>query len=101
MKLDDEWTLESDSYQFILLYLDERGINKYGNKTVRPLATYHSNLEKALLWYIQNCAKPCKSAKDILNKLEEVKSSLKSMSFERYSPRRPRELPVEPLSHVR
>lgn len=71
LKLDNEWSIESDAYSFMLKYKSHK--------------TWHPNLEQALIWYMDNCIKPCDDAKTILEKLEEVKTIIKGLKLDRYT----------------
>jgi len=81
MILDDNFSLTAEENAWVLSF-KRKGINpKTGKEYTASNSTYHSTLSQALSWYVSEVAKPCKDAKAILAKLDEVEKIIKSLKL--------------------
>ncbi len=67
MKIDNNYSIENDSHQWILKYEREGDINqKTGNPTKSESKWYCGTLKQALQRYLDECLKPAKDAQTII-----------------------------------
>jgi hypothetical protein len=81
MKLGQHHTIERDPCCFILKYREDKGINK---KTGKPIIasknTYHASIMQAIETYVSDVANVDGEIKDLIESLEQVKQTIKSIS---------------------
>jgi len=74
MKLDENYTLEGEEYNWILFY--EKPTGKTNEKTGKEIVTkskwYFPKIEQALQKYIDHVLKPEESVLSIIQKQEEI-----------------------------
>lgn len=77
MKLDENFTLTSDSYGWTLVYKKENGIN---DKTEKPKistkTTHHATMYQALKSYIDDCVKASGGVLEIKKLLGQALSNI-------------------------
>lgn len=67
MKIDNNYSIENDSHQWILKYEREGDINqKTGKPTKSESKWYCGTLKQALQRYLDECLKPAKDAQTII-----------------------------------
>ncbi len=80
MKLDEFYTVESDTACWVLTYEKEGDINP---NTGKPIITrdvsYHANLKQALVKYLDNCLKPSADIQDVKNRIAEVELRIENL----------------------
>lgn len=77
MKIDSEYTLESDKYCWVLKYAKEGDINPdTGKVIISRNETYHPSVKSALKRYMDAKTKDCKRVEDVLNRLNEVEETI-------------------------
>lgn len=84
IKLDENYTIDSDSYNWILRY--ERtyeGKDKLGNPKEQTSTeeSFHANFKQCILEYINKTSKWCDSLVAILDKLNEVELKLDNLNL--------------------
>ena len=78
MKLDSNYTLEGEKYNWILSYESEPKTAENGKKYTSKDKWYYRSIEDAIVKYLDECFKPCESVKELLTKITELKESIKS-----------------------
>lgn len=78
IKLDDKYTLENDSNNWILHFKESKGVSeKTGKEYFAGSKWYCSSLQNAIKRYLDECLKPCETVnhlhvvlKDTMEKIE-------------------------------
>ncbi|MFA5299663.1 MAG: hypothetical protein WC389_15855 [Lutibacter sp.] len=77
MKLDKNYSIEKDAYNWILRYESIGGINK---KTGKPIVTknetYHGALKFALFAYLDSVLNPSSDIKELLSAINEAETRI-------------------------
>jgi hypothetical protein len=78
MKLDENYAIEQDAYNFILHYENEGDVNpKTGKPTVTVRDTFHPTLEQALLTYASRCQNVSEGVDRLLDSMQETRETIK------------------------
>ena len=84
IKLDDDYTLENDSNQWVLIYKKSKGLS---NKTNKEYFTqnkwYCSSLENALKRYMDESLKPCITVNHLMLKMDDVLTNIKNVKWKK------------------
>ncbi len=70
MKIDENFTIEPDAYQWTLTYKSK--VVKDGKVVTSTKSWYFPNVRLALLHYLDECIKPAKEIQDIIKRIEEA-----------------------------
>jgi hypothetical protein len=84
IKLDDNYTIDSDAYNWILRFEEvKQGTDKEGKaKEILSFREWHhANFKQAVLQYINETTKWCDSLVSILDKLNEVEVKLDNLNI--------------------
>lgn len=81
IRLDHQYTLEPDSFQWVLHYHHEQKSPKTGKMIVKDSTSYHLRIEHALSRYVDDKVKKCESIEEILAKIEELKQMFKKLGL--------------------
>jgi hypothetical protein len=72
MKLDENYRIESDKYNFTLIY-ESKTFDEAKKKEVNSIDEWHyPDLKYALKKYVNQVIKPCESVVSVLEKLTEL-----------------------------
>jgi hypothetical protein len=72
MKLDENYRIETDKYNFTLVY-ESKSFDEKKKKEVTSTDEWHyPDLKLALNKYVNQSLKPCKDALSVLEKLKEL-----------------------------
>lgn len=81
MKLDEFYTLEGETYNWILRYESEEKVNDKGKKHKTTNEWYFPKIEMALKKYTDESLKPCATIEDIKDKLAQLNKVIKQASL--------------------
>ena len=86
IKLDENYTIDSDAYNWILRY--ERtylGKDKEGKPKEQTAIeeSYHASFKQCILKYIDEASKECDSLNAILDKLSEIEIKLNNLNLKK------------------
>jgi hypothetical protein len=78
IKIDDEYTIESDAASWNLLYKSPTGkvSEKTGEPTFSESVSYHANLAQACSSYLNERPKGSATLKDILERLKDAERAV-------------------------
>jgi hypothetical protein len=78
MKLDENYTIKQDTYNFILHYENEGDVNpETGKPTVTVRDTFYPTLEQALLAYASRCQNVNEGVDRLLDSMRETRETIK------------------------
>ena len=77
MKLDNNYSLEGEKYQWTLSYESETKTAENGKKYTSKDNWYYRSIDDALTKYVDECLKPCESVKEVLQRIAELKETIK------------------------
>jgi len=82
VQIDEDFTLESDSYSFMLRHIEAGKINsRTGEQVKKAVYSYHPSIKHALNHYLSESTKKSESVKEILAYLEEAEKKVDALSF--------------------
>jgi len=82
IKLDNSYSLENDSNQWVLNFREEGGINPKTNKPIiRTSVWYCGSLTSCLSRYINEVGKPSKDIKELINILNIANNVIIKIDF--------------------
>lgn len=81
IKLDENYSIETDSYNVSLIYRREKEIEKNGElKTVVEKSDWHyPTLAHALKKYLSESLKECSSIEEVLKRIEIVENRINNL----------------------
>jgi hypothetical protein len=83
MKLDENYTLEGEEYNWILFY--EKPTGKTNEKTGKEIVTkskwYFPKIEQALKRYVNHAIKPSTAVQEVLKKQEELLEVIEGLTI--------------------
>lgn len=79
LQLDDKFYIEGDLNSFTLYYRESYFDKEANKERISRDQWYYSNIKGCLEAYIEKSIVGCTSAKEILDKLEEVKKVIKEL----------------------
>lgn len=79
MKLDKNYTLESDKNNWILSYKSDEKTNEKGEKYHGTYSWYYPSLKDALQKYMDECLKPCESVEELFKELIKLKHRISTI----------------------
>jgi Sec7-like guanine-nucleotide exchange factor len=78
MKLDENYRIETDTNNFTLVY-ESKKFDEVKKKEFTSKDEWHyPELKYALIKYLNQSLKPCKSIKDVLSKISELEQLIKN-----------------------
>lgn len=81
MKIDDNYTIESDKYCWVLKYKSEGEINpNTGKKILSTNETYHPTIKAALKKYMDSKLKDSDTVENVLERLNEVEQIINKIN---------------------
>ena len=83
MKLDNNYSLEGEKYQWTLSYESETKTAENGKKYTSKGKWFYRSMEDALNRYVDEAAKPSKSVLEILKNLAELKQIIKEYQLKK------------------
>jgi len=90
MKLDENYTLEGEKYNWILVYNMPTGriSEKTGKEIITKDKWYFPKIEQALKIYVDHALKPSKTVVEILKKQEEIVEVIDALTIDTTKRRR-------------
>jgi hypothetical protein len=80
MKLDENYRIEQDAANWILIYESEGDVNpKTGKRSISRDVSYHANLRQALTVYLDKNLKGSTDILDVKNRLVEAERKIAKM----------------------
>lgn len=83
MRLDEHYSIATDTYCVSLLFRREKEIEKNGEKkTVTEKDSFHfATVQQALKRYVQESIKECKDAQEVLKKIDELEKRIDGLQI--------------------
>ena len=81
IKLDNNFSIETDSNNFVLKFEKETGEihSKTGNPIISKNQWFYGNLKGCLIKYSNESLKDCQDIKEVLSRLDEIEALIKSI----------------------
>ena len=81
MKLDENYELEGDKYNWVLKYESDLQINKKTGEQYRAVDHWHfPNVRQALEKYMNEAIKPSRTVEDLLVALQEISKQIENLN---------------------